>query len=231
MSTDPDRGRTLRRRHMHERQAVIFGVLLAGLAVSGLGAAAVYTGTVGVPFLSRGFSTPPPAAGVTPPPCPPEGAAPVPYAQVTVNVYNGAKVPGLAAQTATALTARGFVVATTANSNERLPGTARLTFGAAGVAAAYTLAAQLDKPALVLDPRADATVDITVGAGYKGLVSADLILLDPTVPFAAPAGCVPISQITLAPAAPPTAPTDAGTTEEPVQDGAETPAPGDTPAG
>jgi hypothetical protein len=223
VTTDPDRARTLRRRHMHERQAVIFGVLLAGLALAGLGAAAVYTGTLGVPFLARGFSTPAPEAGTTAVPCPPEGAAPVPYAQVTVNVFNGTGVPGLAAQTAAALTERGFVVGTTANSPANVTGTARLTFGAAGVAAAYTLAAQLDKPVLVLDPRADATVDMTVGTGYVGLVSADLIALDPAVPFAAPAGCVPISQITLAPV-------PATTTDAPVQDGAETPAPSDTPA-
>jgi hypothetical protein len=198
-------------------------VLLAGLALAGLGAAAVYTGTLGVPFLARGFSTPAPEAGTTAVPCPPEGAAPVPYAQVTVNVFNGTGVPGLAAQTAAALTERGFVVGTTANSPANVTGTARLTFGAAGVAAAYTLAAQLDKPVLVLDPRADATVDMTVGTGYVGLVSADLIALDPAVPFAAPAGCVPISQITLAPV-------PATTTDAPVQDGAETPAPSDTPA-
>jgi hypothetical protein len=227
VTTDPDRARMLRRRHMHERQAVIFGVLLAGLALAGLGAAAVYTGTLAVPFLARGFSTPAPEAGTSAVPCPPEGAAPVPYAQVTVNVFNGTGVPGLAAQTAAALTERGFVVGTTANSPASVTGTARLTFGAAGVAAAYTLAAQLDKPVLVLDPRADATVDMTVGTGYVGLVSADLIALDPAVPFAAPAGCVPISQITLAPV--PATTTDAAT-DAPVQDGAETPAPSDTPA-
>ncbi|MGV8978880.1 MAG: LytR C-terminal domain-containing protein [Cellulomonas sp.] len=227
MSTDPDRARTLRRRHMHERQAVIFGVLLAGLAVSGLVAAAVYTGTLSVPFLARGFSSPPPEAGVTAPPCPPEGAAPVPYAQVTVNVYNGAKVVGLAAQTATALTARGFVVATTANSSEAVTGSARITFGAAGAAAGYTLAAQLDKPVLVLDARADATVDITVGSGYTGLVSADMITLDPAVPFAAPAGCVPISQINLPPA---TAPAGGTATDGASPDGADTPAAEGTPA-
>jgi LytR cell envelope-related transcriptional attenuator len=221
VSFDPDRARTLRRRHMHERQAVIFGVLLAALALAGLGALAVYTGTLGVPFLARGFSTPAPAAGITAPPCPPEGAAPVPYAQITVNVLNGSKVPGLAAQTAAALTDRGFVVAKTANSPESVTGTARLVFGAAGVAGAYTLAAQLDKPALALDARADATVDITVGTGYVGLVSADAIKLDPTVPFAAPAGCVPISQITLAPA--PAKTTD-GATDTPAQDATETPA-------
>jgi urocanate hydratase len=147
----------------------------------------------------------------------------VPYAQVTVNVFNGTGVPGLAAQTAAALTERGFVVGTTANSPANVTGTARLTFGAAGVAAAYTLAAQLDKPVLVLDARADATVDMTVGTAYVGLVAADLIALDPAVPFAAPAGCVPISQITLAPV-------PATTTDAPVQDGAETPAPSDTPA-
>ena len=210
---------------MHERQAVIFGVLLAALAVAGLGAAAVYTGTLGVPSLSRGFSSPAPAAGVTAPPCPPEGAAPVPYAQVTVNVFNGAKVLGLAAQTATALTSRGFVVATTANSSETVTGTARIRFGAAGVAAAYTLAAQLSTAVLVLDARADATVDITVGTGYTGLIAADAITLDPAVPFAAPTGCVPISQITLPPP-----PATGAATAAPPQDGAETPAPPATPA-
>lgn len=211
---------------MHERQAVIFGVLLAALAVAGLGAAAVYTGTLGVPSLSRGFSSPAPAAGVTAPPCPPEGAAPVPYAQVTVNVFNGAKVLGLAAQTATALTSRGFAVATTANSSETVTGTARIRFGAAGVAAAYTLAAQLSKAVLVLDARADATVDITVGTGYTGLIAADAITLDPAVPFAAPTGCLPISQITL----PPPPPATGAATAAPPQDGAETPAPPATPA-
>ena len=51
--TDPDRARALRRRHVHERQAVIFGILLAILAVAGVSAAAIYTGNLNVPFFAR----------------------------------------------------------------------------------------------------------------------------------------------------------------------------------
>ena len=53
--SDADRARALRRRHMRERQAVVFGVLLAALAVIGLGAAAVYTGSLSLPFVEEEF--------------------------------------------------------------------------------------------------------------------------------------------------------------------------------
>ena len=114
MSLDPDRPRVLRRRHMHERQAVVFGVLLAGLALTGLGAVAVFTGALEVPGLARGFSSPSPEAGsLLVVPCPPTGAAPVPYAQITVSVLNGSTRSGLAAETAADLVERGFVIAET----------------------------------------------------------------------------------------------------------------------
>ena len=199
MTAGPDRARTLRRRHMHERQAVIFGVLLAGLALAALASAAVYTGAVKLPFLGREFSSPAPAAAAGAPPCPPKGAAPVPYDQIKVNVLNGANRVGLAAQTATALTARGFVIGTKGDSLVAVTATARLTFGVAGVAAAYTLAAQVDKPVLVVDARADATVDFAVGAAYTGLVADSLVALNPAEAFAPLAGCRPIDQITPVP--------------------------------
>ena len=75
--TDPDRARALRRRHVHERQAVIFGILLAILAVAGVSAAAIYTGNLSVPFFARGFSSKPtPSVTFQPAPCPPQGALP-----------------------------------------------------------------------------------------------------------------------------------------------------------
>jgi len=190
---------------MHERQAVIFGVLLAGLALVGLGALAVYTGSLSVPGLARGFSTAPPdPSTVKIVPCPPAGAAPVPYAQITVNVYNGSSRVGVAASTAADLASRSFIIGPTGNK-PAFAGTAQLKFGVAGVAAAYTVAAQFANADMVLDSRADASVDVTVGQAYAGaLVAADLILLDPAVPFAAPAGCIPIDQITLVPVPAPT---------------------------
>src|SRR5690554_4843652 len=108
--------RALRRRHKHERQAVIFGVLIASLAVTGLTAVAVYTGTIDPPF-DRGFST----KGVKEDPvlaqpCLPEGTLPVAYSAIPLNVLNATDQGGLASVTADALVERGFVVASTGNT-------------------------------------------------------------------------------------------------------------------
>ncbi|WP_448631846.1 hypothetical protein [Cellulomonas soli] len=93
--SDADRGRVLRRRHMHERQAVVFGVLLAGLAVAGVGAAAVYTDTINLGVFDRGFSSPAPTATTADQAvCPPAGALPVSYDQITVTVLNGSGAAG-----------------------------------------------------------------------------------------------------------------------------------------
>ncbi len=201
MTTDPDRARDLRRRRMHERQAGIFGLLLAGLAVAGIGSAAVFSGAVDLPFLARDFSTASPTPGVgSIVPCPPTGALPVAVGEVTVNVYNGSNASGLAGSTATALTERGFAVATVANATLRLGDAARLSFGASGVAAAYTLAAHLEDPVMVLDERQDATVDLIVGERFNDLVPADEVTLDPALELVGAAGCRPIDEVVPAPA-------------------------------
>jgi hypothetical protein len=193
---------------MHERQAVIFGVLLAGLAVAGLGAAAVYTGSLDLPMMGRGFSTAPasPTAANAAGPCPPEGAAPVPYDQITVNVYNATSRVRLAAATAEALGERGFHIGATKDGTA-YSGVAQISFGPAGVAQAYTLAAQIDGATLLLvnkDP-ADPSVDLALGANYAELKPVDAVLLDPAVPFTPPEGCQPLSEATPAPQPTPTA--------------------------
>ncbi|NUU19560.1 LytR C-terminal domain-containing protein [Cellulomonas humilata] len=200
--TEQDRGRQLRRRHMHERQAVIFGVLLAALALAGLGAAAVFTGSLHLPVFAREFaSEPSPTSTQDPYPCPPAGALPVAAAQVTVKVYNATTRVGLAGATAEGLAARGFVIALTENALATYDGTARIIFGTTGVAQAYTLAAHLDGAVLVLDARADASVDLALGAEFAELKPADTVLLDPAVPLVAPEGCIPFDQV-VAPVAP-----------------------------
>jgi hypothetical protein len=193
---------------MHERQAVIFGVLLAGLAVAGLGAAAVYTGSLNVPAIGRGFSTasPSPSVAAEAGPCPPAGALPVPYDQITVNVYNATTRPRLAAATAEALSERGFHVGT-AQNGAPYTGVAQVAFGPAGVAQAYTLAAQIEGATLLLvfkDP-ADPSVDLSLGSDYGELKPADTVGLDPAVPFTPPVGCTPLSEATAAPQPTPTA--------------------------
>ena len=51
-----DQARVERRRREHERQAVVFGVLIAFLAVCGIFALAVYSGAISSPF-NRPFTT------------------------------------------------------------------------------------------------------------------------------------------------------------------------------
>lgn len=216
MSADrtPNAARQRRRRHTRERQAVVFGVLLGGLAVAALGAAAVYTGSLDVPFLSRGFSSPEPTGlAAEDSPCPPEGATPVPYGQVSVNVFNGTNRIGLAGATADALASRGFTIASQANASTQgysgHAGTALIQFGSAGVAAAYTLAGQFDSPKLVLDDREDASVDLVVGSGYSTLVAAADVQLVADEPFAVPAGCIALDQVVAVARPTPPPPTDA----------------------
>jgi hypothetical protein len=202
--SEAERARKLRRRHMHERQAVIFGVLLAFLALAFVTSAAVYTGNLKMPFFSRAFtSKPTPSATHDPQPCPPSGSLPVAAASITVNVYNGTTTPGLAKSTGDALSSLGFAIKTETNAIASYAGTARISFGIKGIAQAYTLAAYVDHAAFQLDTRQDASVDITVGGQFLSLKSSSTVKLDPNTPFAAPAGCVPYDQILATTATPP----------------------------
>ncbi len=196
-SLTPQQQRALRRRHKHERQAVIFGSLVAGLALAGFGATAVYTGAVDAPFLDRGFTTPSPeptaAAAVAP--CPPEGAVAVTPAEVGINVMNGTGQQGLAATTAQELAARGMGVLSTGNyTGSAITDAAEIRFGVSGLSAAYTLAAQIDGAALALDQRADASVDLIVGDAWKGFLPADQVTLAAGAALEPAPECVPYDQ-------------------------------------
>ncbi len=204
---DVDRERVLRRRHKHERQAVVFGLLIAALAVGGLGAVAIFTGGIDAPF-TRPFTTraPEATAAATPPPCPPDGTLPVAYGSIQVTVLTATSRSGLAGQTAEALTARGFAVLGAGNSPSPVADVARISFGAAGVGAAYTLAAHVEGARLTLDARADATVDLALGNEFASLLDPGVIPLDPATPLVGQEGCIPLDQAVAALAPPPTAP-------------------------
>lgn len=188
----------------------MFGVLVALLAGAAFGAVAVLTGAIPSP-LARNFTTADPNAGQTtpPPPCPPEGTLPVAYQSIQVTVLNATRRGGLATETAGALADRGFTILTTGNSPSAVSGVARISFGAAGVGAAYTLAAQLEGATLVLDERADGTVDLAVGPGYAALLDPSTITLDPTVTLTGVPGCVPLADAVAVPAPSPAAPAPA----------------------
>jgi hypothetical protein len=189
--TEAQRQRALRQRHQRERQAVVFGAIIACLVVVGLIAAAVYTGRIPSPF-HRAFSTPTATAEATlPTPCLPKGTPPVAYKDVGLRVLNGTVQSGLANTVATALKDRGFTVIGTGNFTPRpLAGTARVVTGVSGLAAAYTVAAQVLNGRVVLDGRADASVDLAVGTEFKGLLDPAQVALSPDKPMTSGAGCV-----------------------------------------
>ena len=206
------RKRKLRRRHKRERQAVIFGGVLAGLAAIGLGAAAVWTGSMESP-IDRAFTTIEPSAStdVNAPPCVPPDTLPVPYGQITVHVYNATSRPGLAGGAADLLGQRGFEIGSTGNFALKLRGTARIEFGAEGIAEAYTLAAHLPEAELRYDARDDDVIDLALGAQYRDLVPLEEVALVADEPMRGVAGCIPLED--AAPAAPP-APTPDPDAEE-----------------
>jgi hypothetical protein len=225
--TSPERARQLRRRHRRERQAVVFGAMVAAMAVAGLGAAAVYTGVVSAPFAREFTTLTTPAPPVAAPPCPPEGTLPVTYAETQVRVLNGSATAGLAGEVGNELAGRGFAVAATDNFPSGYTGTTLIRFGEAGLQAAYTLAAQVEAPVLELDQRADPTVDLVLGSAFTTLLDPTLITLAPDQPLAAPPGCVPLEQaLQTAPEGPPVEGEAAEATTEARARTADGPAPG-----
>lgn len=203
MTTQPgsDPSRTTRRRRVHERQAVVFGLLVAFLAITGIGALAVYTGAVEPPF-DRTFSTPKvdDAIADMQTPCLPEGTLPIPYGDVQVRVLNASGKGGLAAANKQILEKRGFTIASVgdlknADGKNQSQASTQISFGAPGIAQAYTLAAHYENAVLVLDDRADATVDLVLGENFVNLVDEELVQIDLAAPLASPAKCVALETI------------------------------------
>ncbi len=221
MTTDPAaiaaRKRKLRRRHKRERQAVIFGGVLAGLAAVGLGAAAIWTGSMDGPF-ERDFTTASasPSATTAAVPCVPADTLPVAYDSITINVFNATARPGLAGSVADLLGQRGFGIGDTDNYPLKLRSVARIGFGAQGIADAYTLAAHVSGATLSYDERTDGSIDLAVGSGFTELVALDLVPLAADEPLKPVAGCVPLSE-----AEPVPAPTRTAADDEDAEDDAE----------
>ncbi|MFE4464024.1 LytR C-terminal domain-containing protein [Oerskovia sp. NPDC056781] len=217
MTTQPgsDPSRSVRRRHMHERQAVVFGLLVAFLAITGIGALAVYTGAVEPPF-DRTFSSPKvdDAIADVKAPCLAEGTLPIPYGEVQVRIFNASGKGGMAAANEQILESRGFTVATvgdlqTPEGKNTTQRSTQISFGVTGISQAYTLAAHYQDPVLVLDDRPDASVDLVLGENFVNLVDEELVVIDPAVPLVNPAKCVAVETITPQAAyVPPTPPAE-----------------------
>lgn len=217
---DVQRARTQRRRRKHERQALVFGLLIAFMAVAGLAAAAVYTGAVSAPF-DRPFSEEEVVRDqVATQPCLPDGTLPVPYQDITVKVLNATNRSGLAGQVSDALAKRNFAISSTETQEAKLTDV-RISFGSQGLAAAYTLAAQFPKANLLYDAREDASVDVALGESFTDLLPAEEIVLAADTPMTSVDGCRSLDSITPEPL-----PTPSATEDAPAEDpaGEEAPA-------
>ncbi len=188
--------RATRRRRKHERQAVIFGVLIAFLAVAGLGGLAVYNGALSLPNQPDFTASKKKGIAVTQlPACVPPETKPLPYDKVHVTVLNGSDRSGLASTVSKLLRDRGFVVESTGNDSRR-PGTALISFGDAGVGHAYTLLAHYPGAQLLLDSRPGSSIDFTVPEGFAGLEPEETVELSAEAQLASVPGCVEVGQIT-----------------------------------
>jgi len=183
--------REARRRHLQQRQTVIFGSLIAGLLVFGLGAGAVWAGILPPP-ISVPIQSPEPDDVAPPAPCPPEGALPAPMNEISVNVLNGTNQSGLAASTAAGLAERGAAIGDEANAPAAFDGVVRVVSGPTAVAEAYTLAAHFPEALIELDSRTEDVLTITVGESFEGLLPEESVELDDEVPLEPLPGCEPV---------------------------------------
>ncbi|MDO8149197.1 LytR C-terminal domain-containing protein [Isoptericola sp. b515] len=192
-----DPARVARRRRKHERQAVVFGLLIALMVILGLGALAVYTETIDSP-ISEPIVTPEPASASIEPACLPvaekwpDGTPPMEYSKVKVRIYNAADYTfNLASANADALTERGFDVRDTGDFTYQIEGPSEIRYGIKGVRQAYTLAAQYENVRLVMDDRSGSFVDLIVGQEWQEPLSVEEVPLETGEPMTNAPGCVP----------------------------------------
>lgn len=195
-----DRGtltpRERRRHHIHERQAAVFGVLIAGLVVVGVGAVGVMSGAISSP-LDRPIQSPTLADDqlTTATPCLPGKTRPVSYAKIKVEVYNASDHRGIAKAAAETLGQRGFDVTKVGNSTAQVIAP-RIVTGPAGIEEAYTLRAHVPHAKIVLSDRKDSTVQLILGSGFTSFTPADKVSLSPKKAMSNVHGCVKAKSVT-----------------------------------
>lgn len=186
MLTPTGMGGRPRQRRGRRRRGRALGGLLA-VAVLGGGGFGLWQSDWLKPLTElAGGGTEVSAAACTPPPAPPTLPPALPASAVTVNVFNGTGRLGLAAEVATELRTRGFVVGQVSNDPlaRTVAGTAELRHSLDGGAAARTLAAQIQGATVAPDQRADSSVDLVMGTAFLGMVTPEQALarLTPTPP-------------------------------------------------
>ncbi|MDP9806208.1 hypothetical protein J2S70_000790 [Trueperella bonasi] len=179
------------RKRTQQRQTVIFGSIIAVMAILLVLGTLVWTGLLPFPF-NRDYSQPPDETAV---PCPVEGAGPQDPTTITVAVLNASNQTGLAGSVGTSLAAAGVVVNEVANwAGEDFTEPVRLYASPSGVNGAYTLRAFFPEAAVHVDPNLTSeVVEVVLGASYTDLVATPseeqfMLAMEPLP------GCVPLTE-------------------------------------
>ncbi|QOR47538.1 LytR C-terminal domain-containing protein [Trueperella pecoris] len=177
------------RKRTQQRQTVIFGSIIAVMAVLLVFGTLVWYGIL--PFPDKKFSQPPTAETVV---CPTADAAPTDPSTITVNVYNATNRSGLAGNVAASLATAGVVISGTANwAGDELEEPVRIYAGPAGVTNAYTLRAYFPGATVHADPNMTSqVVEVVVGTAYSEMVTAPT-KEDFTAAMSPIKGCVPFA--------------------------------------
>ncbi len=122
------------------------------------------TGAPQSPSGATGAGTPQPGSNSA------GGTATIPADQITVAVYNGSMVAGLASHAVTALTQQGFHASNAGNASLRSHLSSKIVYGPGQDTAAATLQAAVPGSQLQRDPTAT-RLQLIVGSSFTGVVS------------------------------------------------------------
>lgn len=185
------RRKTLRRRHLLQRQTIVFGTVGLVVVAIGLAGLGVFTGLVPKPFSDDFTDLRAQEEAQRFTPCPNSGALPVAYPEITTNVYNGTDRSGLASDTGTQLASVGVNLGAQANyAGGTYTGTVEIITGTQGVPAAYTLANLFDGAVITYDAtRSDQVLDLVLGEKYEAMKDPATSALDPATPLVGAEGC------------------------------------------
>ena len=155
------------------RTVVILAILAVAVVVAGRWGWAQLTQPFGDETAVAADAASPSAPACTPLP-EASPALPAP-SEITVNVYNASGVSGIAASTAEALAAEGYVIGAVDNDPEgkRLDGVGEVRSSAAAKPRADQLLRYLPGATWVEQERPDEQVDFAIGAGFTGVVEPE----------------------------------------------------------
>ena len=170
------------KRQERRRRIIVMSAGVLGIFALGFGSG----------FFTR-TATYTPADGISPVPCLtlaviPSDVVPQP-SEVRITVLNGSERVGMAGITADILKVRGFKIANVGNfTGGKVKDPAEIHYGPSGALIARLLSAYVPDAYLVQDTRANKSVELVIGKGFKRILEQKQADRELTRPYASPSG-------------------------------------------